>query len=37
MEEEEPGEKRPVLIWIAGAAAFAAWLALLWFMFGDVL
>ncbi len=31
----ERGSK--LLVGAAGAAALAAWLALLWFMFGDVL
>jgi hypothetical protein len=38
-DEQEPpaNERRAFPIWLAGAAALAAWFAMLWFMFGDVL
>jgi hypothetical protein len=36
-EEDEPEDRKARLIWVAGAVALAAWLATLWFMFGDVL
>ena len=37
MTGEEPPERRPYGVWLAGAAALALWFALLWQMFGDVL
>ena len=36
-DENSPPEKRPILPWILGGTALAAWFAMLWFMFGDVL
>jgi hypothetical protein len=32
-----PPEKGRGFVWLAGGTALAAWFALLWFMFGDVL
>ena len=38
MADENPGgDRRAYAVWLLGAAALAAWFALLWFMFGDVL
>jgi hypothetical protein len=39
MAQEDPagGDRRAYAIWLVGAAALAAWFALLWLMFGDVL
>jgi len=34
---EPPEDKSARHIWLIGAAALLAWLAMLWFMFGDVL
>jgi hypothetical protein len=36
-EPEDMAGRQARLIWVAGAVAFAAWLAMLWLMFGDVL
>jgi hypothetical protein len=33
---EQPREGR-LAVWLAGGLALAAWFALLWFMFGDVI
>jgi hypothetical protein len=35
--DDEPAGEGRMLAWLLGAAALAAWFALLWFMFGDVL
>jgi hypothetical protein len=38
MSEKGVGDRGSrVFAWLTGAAALAAWFALLWFMFGDVL
>lgn len=37
MRDDPPPPPRRWTVWLAGAAALAAWLALLWFMFGEVL
>jgi hypothetical protein len=37
MADESPPRDRRMLVWLAGATALAAWFALLWLMFGDVL
>jgi hypothetical protein len=36
-EDQSVDRSSRVFAWLAGAAALAAWFALLWFMFGDVL
>jgi hypothetical protein len=39
MSEDDPvsGERSKAFVWMIGLGALLAWLALLWFMFGDVL
>ena len=37
MADEAPRGDGRTLAWLIGAAALAAWFALLWLMFGDVL
>jgi hypothetical protein len=32
-----PQRDRRILVWLAGTIALAAWFAMLWLMFGDVL
>jgi hypothetical protein len=36
-EDEGPLPERRLAIWAIGTAALAAWFAMLWFMFGDVI
>jgi hypothetical protein len=37
IDEPPPGDKGRSWVWLAGGGALAAWFAMLWFMFGDVL
>jgi hypothetical protein len=37
MMDEEPPKEGRLGIWAIGAAALAAWFAMLWFMFGEVI
>ncbi len=37
MAEEDGRSSGRAGIWLAGAVALAAWFAMLWFMFGEVL
>ena len=36
-DEDEPQREPRLRIWAVGALALAAWFAMLWFMFGDVI
>lgn len=37
MRDRTPGEGSGGYLWLIGVGALAAWFAMLWFMFGDVL
>jgi hypothetical protein len=37
MDDDQEHREPRLMIWTIGALALAAWFAMLWFMFGDVI